>query len=287
MDNGVFFPRLQADHSPSSSAELKNAWSNTSTTPKYRNCSVISYAQLQITRCNLLQSTLLFHSFFLCHFFLSYCSLCPFLLTTALLVFIPTFSSLYLSLLFWCAYFHSRLFFLCVSSLLFSFFCSNSPPPPPTKWARATSFTRFLDHTQRRTTVGSTPLYERSARRRELYLTTHNTHNKQTSMPPVGIEPAISAGGKPQTYSLRPRGHRDGPSPIYATYLLHFYFIINQEINITIRPCLRGIPTHFRAHVTCSNHLSEQLYTKTGNATLDLHAGTDRPNFLSRNFYPL
>jgi len=29
------------------------------------------------------------------------------------------------------------------------------------KWARASSFTRFLNHTQRRTTVGRTPLDER------------------------------------------------------------------------------------------------------------------------------
>ena len=38
----------------------------------------------------------------------------------------------------------------------------------------ASSFTRFLDHTQRRTTLGSTPLNELSARRRDIYLTTHN-----------------------------------------------------------------------------------------------------------------
>ena len=42
--------------------------------------------------------------------------------------------------------------------------------------ATASSFFRFLDHTQRRTTVGRTPLDEWSARRRNLYLTTHNTH---------------------------------------------------------------------------------------------------------------
>ena len=68
------------------------------------------------------------------------------------------------------------------------------------RWARASSFTRFLDHTQRRATVGRTPLYEWSARRRDLYLKTHNTHNRQTSMPPVGFEPTVSAGGRPQTY---------------------------------------------------------------------------------------
>ena len=32
--------------------------------------------------------------------------------------------------------------------------------------------------------------------------TTHNTHNRQTSMPPVGFEPTISAGERPQTHAL-------------------------------------------------------------------------------------
>jgi hypothetical protein len=50
-------------------------------------------------------------------------------------------------------------------------------------WTRDSSFTRFLDHTQRHTTVGRTPLYERSARRRDLYLTTHKTHNRHPCPP--------------------------------------------------------------------------------------------------------
>ena len=70
------------------------------------------------------------------------------------------------------------------------------------KWATTYSFLGFLDHTQRRTTVGRTPLDEWSARRRDLYLTKHNTHNRQISMPPVGFEPTISAGERPQTYAL-------------------------------------------------------------------------------------
>ena len=53
-----------------------------------------------------------------------------------------------------------------------------------------------------RTTVGRNPLDEWSARRRDLYLTTHNTHNRQTSMPPAGFEPRVSAGERPQTYAL-------------------------------------------------------------------------------------
>jgi len=79
----------------------------------------------------------------------------------------------------------------------FFFFFLQFPP-----WARASSFMRFLDHTQRRSTVGRTPLGEWSARRRVLYLTTHNTHNTHTSMPPVGFEPTISAGERSQTYAL-------------------------------------------------------------------------------------
>jgi len=71
----------------------------------------------------------------------------------------------------------------------------------PTR-AMASSFLRFLDHTQRRTTVGRTPLDEWSARRRDLYLTTRNTHNRQISMPSVGFEPTISASERPQTYAL-------------------------------------------------------------------------------------
>jgi hypothetical protein len=82
-----------------------------------------------------------------------------------------------------------RIFFVC--------FWRDSP-----HWARASSFTRFLDHTQRHTTLGRTPLDEWSAPRTDLYPTTHNTHNRQTLMPPVGFEPAISAGERPQTYAV-------------------------------------------------------------------------------------
>ena len=63
-------------------------------------------------------------------------------------------------------------------------------------------FLMFLDHTQRRPTVGRTPLDERSARRRDLYLTTNDTYNRQISMPPVGFEPTISAGERPAAAHL-------------------------------------------------------------------------------------
>ena len=66
----------------------------------------------------------------------------------------------------------------------------------------ASSFLMFLDHTQRRNALGRTPLDEWPARRKDLYLTAHNNHNRQISMPPVGFGPTISAGERPQTYAL-------------------------------------------------------------------------------------
>jgi hypothetical protein len=53
----------------------------------------------------------------------------------------------------------------------------------------------------RHATLCGIPLDMRSDRRRDLYLRTHNTHNRQTSMPPAGIEPAISASERPQTHA--------------------------------------------------------------------------------------
>ena len=69
----------------------------------------------------------------------------------------------------------------------------------PTR-ALASSFTRFLDHTKRRTTLGRTPLDEWSARRRDLYQTTHNTHNRH---------PSIHAPGGIRTYNLSRRATVD------------------------------------------------------------------------------
>ena len=63
-------------------------------------------------------------------------------------------------------------------------------------------FLMFLDHTERRSTVGRTPLDEWLARRRDLYLTTHDTHNRQISMPPVGFKPTISEGERPAAARL-------------------------------------------------------------------------------------
>jgi hypothetical protein len=51
-------------------------------------------------------------------------------------------------------------------------------------------------------TVGRTLLDEGSARRRSLYMTTHNTHKRETSLFPAGIEPAVPASERSQTHAL-------------------------------------------------------------------------------------
>jgi hypothetical protein len=70
-----------------------------------------------------------------------------------------------------------------------------SGPAPP----RYRGFTITLRHTA----LDRTPLDGRSARWRDLYLTTHSTHKRQTDIhAPAGFEPAIPTSERPQTYAL-------------------------------------------------------------------------------------
>jgi len=56
--------------------------------------------------------------------------------------------------------------------------------------------------TLRHTTLGRTPLDEWSARRRDLYLTIHDTHKRQTLMPAVGFKTAIPASKQLHNHAL-------------------------------------------------------------------------------------
>ena len=75
--------------------------------------------------------------------------------------------------------------------------------------ALASSRTRLLDHKHRRATVGRTPLNEWSARRRDLYLTRHNTHNRQHIHAPGGIRTHDRSRGAAVDLRLRPCGYWD------------------------------------------------------------------------------
>jgi hypothetical protein len=91
----------------------------------------------------------------------------------------------------------------------------SGPSPPHNR-----GFTITLRHT----TLGRTPLDEGSARRKDLYLTKHNTHNRQISMPSAGFEPTLSVNGQPRTYALdhaarEISSYKSGAGEIYSCVL--------------------------------------------------------------------
>jgi hypothetical protein len=99
------------------------------------------------------------------------------------------------------------------------FFSMAQQPPVGPGPHHYRGFTIILRHT----TLGRTPLDERSARRRDLYLTTHNTHNRQTSMSPVGFEPAIPVSEWLQNHALDRAATGIGFLGVSRKYLEHCY----------------------------------------------------------------
>jgi hypothetical protein len=93
----------------------------------------------------------------------------------------------------------------------------------PTR-ARAVSFLRFLDYTQRRTTVSRTTLDEWSARRRDLYQTTHSTRVRQTSISPRGIRTPNLSRRAAADQRLRPHGQWDRRF-IHLEKRVHYYCV--------------------------------------------------------------
>ena len=75
------------------------------------------------------------------------------------------------------------------------------------KQVRTSSFLSFPDHTQRYTKFGRTPLDELSSRRRDLSLTTDNTHNTQSVC--SGIRTHIPSRRAAADPHLRSRSHWD------------------------------------------------------------------------------
>jgi hypothetical protein len=72
------------------------------------------------------------------------------------------------------------------------FFCNSATAP---SGPGSPHYRGFNDH--RHTTLGRTPLDEGPARRRDLYLTINNTHQRQISMPQAGFKPTIPASERP------------------------------------------------------------------------------------------
>ena len=69
-----------------------------------------------------------------------------------------------------------------------------------TQWARVSIFTRFIDHNDASQSVDSSGRVT-SPSQKDVCLTKHKTHERQTSRHPVGFELTISAGERPKTYA--------------------------------------------------------------------------------------
>ena len=86
-----------------------------------------------------------------------------------------------------------------------SFVYGETAPPPP-RSTRASSFTRFLDHTKRRTTVGRL-LWTSDQLVAETSTWRHTQHSQQTTHAPGGIPTRNPSKRAAADRRLRPRGH--------------------------------------------------------------------------------
>jgi hypothetical protein len=130
-------------------------------------------------------------------------------------------------------------------------------PPPPMARQPLGGLGRlivrgFMITLFRHTTFGRTPLHEGPARRRDLYLTTHNTHKRQTSIPPVGFELTIPVNERPQTHAL------DRTATGIGTPLFLHIEIKRQEISLYL-PCLALMDT---PHISLYSGVSERIILK-------------------------
>ena len=82
-----------------------------------------------------------------------------------------------------------------VNEILVRVFLLGSTAPPPLKWARASYRGFYITHNDTPQSVGLLWTSQRP-------LPDITQHSQQTSMPPVGFEPTISPGERPQTARL-------------------------------------------------------------------------------------
>jgi hypothetical protein len=99
------------------------------------------------------------------------------------------------------------------------FFAHGPTVPSGPGPARYRGFTIILRHT----TLGRTPLDGWSARRRDLYLTTHNTHKRQICVPRVGFESRILANERRKSHTLDRPATGIGDNAKYPCHMFSTY----------------------------------------------------------------
>ena len=102
----------------------------------------------------------------------------------------------------------ASLFCILFVYLLFFFSLARQPPVGQglliheVSKSHTTTQRSRLDSSGRMISSQQRPLPDNTQHSQHITLTTHNTHNRQTSMLPVGFEPTTQAGERPQTYAL-------------------------------------------------------------------------------------
>jgi hypothetical protein len=96
--------------------------------------------------------------------------------------------------------------------------------------------------TSRHTTFGRTPLDDGLARSRDLYLTTHNTQDRQTSLSPAEFEPSVPASERPQT--LISDRTETGMTP--HEYTLTKFRNCRRCVSLIVRNLMKLIKCNFR-----------------------------------------
>jgi hypothetical protein len=87
-----------------------------------------------------------------------------------------------------------------VHKMLFFYRVATAPPPHPR--GPGPPYYRSITITLRHTALGRTSSDQWSARCRDLYLKTHNSHKRKISMHPARFEPVIPASERPRTDAL-------------------------------------------------------------------------------------
>jgi len=139
---------------------------------------------------------------------------------------------------------------VCVCVCVFVF---GATAPPP-RWAMTSSFTRLLDHTQRRTTVGRTSLGEWSARRRGFYPTTHTKPSQQPNIyAPGGIGTHNISRRAAIDLRLRPLGRWNRHMCVCVCVCAYIYIYIYTHTRIYTHTHIK-IHTHAHTHTHTHTH---------------------------------
>jgi hypothetical protein len=152
--------------------------------------------------------------------------------------------------------------------IMFCFHGAAAPSGPGPSHYRG--FTITLRHT----TLRRTPLDQWSARRRDLYLTIHNTHKRQTSMPPARLEPTIAATVRAPNPRLTPRGHWDRPTYGYR-------HISTQHNAVVQKSCASYRPGRLNFVRWCPRFSALlQFLFLAGGGSISLYAPSRKPHII-------